>query len=244
MKHRRNLAQNLSKMNNARPVIVVIEDDPQICRFLRTSLNTQGFQLFEAKTGERGLAEIGTRKPNLVILDLGLPRMDGIAVIRKVREWSNLPIIVLSARSQESDKIDALDAGADDYLTKPFSIGELLARIRVSLRHAAQLAGDSTETLFSIGDLRVDLSRRSVHIAEQEIHLTPIEYRLLTILIHNAGKVMTHRQLLLHVWGPAYVEHSHYVRIYMGQLRQKLEADPTHPRYLLTEAGVGYRLAY
>ncbi|MFA5923042.1 MAG: response regulator [Methylococcaceae bacterium] len=231
-------------MNNIKPVIVVIEDDPQICRFLRTSLRVQGFQVIEAGTGERGVVEIGTRKPELVILDLGLPGMDGIAVIRKVREWSSVPIIVLSARSQESNKIAALDAGADDYLTKPFSIGELLARIRVSLRHAARLAGNGVETLFSVGDLLVDLSLRSVHIGEQEIHLTPIEYRLLTVLIRHAGKVLTHRQLLLDVWGPAYVEHAHYVRIYMGQLRRKLESDSTHPRYLLTEAGIGYRLAY
>jgi len=230
-------------MNSAKSVIVIVEDDPQICRFLRTSLSVQGFQVIEATTGERGIVEIGTRKPELVILDLGLPGMDGIAVIRKVREWSAVPIIVLSARSQESNKIAALDAGADDYLTKPFSIGELLARIRVSLRHAAQLAGDGVDALFCVGDLQVDLSRRSVHIGEQEIHLTPIEYRLLTVLIHHAGKVLTHRQLLLDVWGPAYVEHAHYVRIYMGQLRRKLESDPTQPRYLLTEAGVGYRLA-
>ncbi|MGZ4969406.1 MAG: response regulator [Methylobacter sp.] len=230
-------------MNNAKPVIVIIEDDPQIRRFLRTSLSVQGFLVIEAVSGERGLVEIGTRKPELVILDLGLPGMDGIAVIGKVREWSAVPIIVLSARSQESNKIAALDAGADDYLTKPFSIGELLARIRVSLRHATQLTGDSVETLFCVGDLRVDLSRRSVHIGDREIHLTPIEYRLLTVLIRHAGKVLTHRQLLLDVWGPAYVEHAHYVRIYMGQLRRKLEADPAQPRYLLTEAGVGYRLA-
>jgi two-component system KDP operon response regulator KdpE len=231
-------------MTNPKPVIVAIEDDPQICRFLRTSLNAHGFQLFEAATGERGLVEIGTRQPELVILDLGLPRMDGIAVIRWLREWSNLPIIVLSARSQENDKIAALDAGADDYLTKPFSIDELLARIRVSLRHAAQLAGDNAEPLFTAGELRVDLARRNVYMGEREIHLTPIEYRLLTVLIHHAGKVLTHRFILLHVWGPAYVEHAHYVRIYMGQLRQKLEADPTHPKYLLTETGIGYRLAY
>ncbi|MFZ2312127.1 MAG: response regulator [Methylobacter sp.] len=231
-------------MNNIKPVIVVIEDDPQICRFLRTSLSVQGFQVIEAGTGERGVVEIGIRKPELVILDLGLPGMDGIAVIRKVREWSAVPIIVLSARNQESNKIAALDAGADDYLTKPFSIGELLARIRVSLRHAAQFAGDSAETVFRVGDLQVDLSHRCVHIGEQEIQLTPIEYRLLTVLIRHAGKVLTHRQLLLDVWGPAYVEHAHYVRIYMGQLRRKLESDPTHPRYLLTEAGIGYRLAY
>jgi two-component system KDP operon response regulator KdpE len=231
-------------MNNTKPVIVVIEDDPQICRFLRTSLNAQEFQVIEAGTGERGLVEIGTRKPELVILDLGLPGMDGIEVIYKVREWSAVPIIVLSARNQENNKIAALDAGADDYLTKPFSIGELLARIRVSLRHASQLAGDGVETIFRVGDLLVDLSRRCVHVGEQEIQLTPIEYRLLTVLIHHAGKVLTHRQLLLEVWGPAYVEHAHYVRIYMGQLRRKLEANPTQPRYLLTEAGIGYRLVY
>jgi two-component system KDP operon response regulator KdpE len=230
-------------MNNAKPIIVVIEDDAQICRFLRTSLLVQGFQVFEANTGERGLVEVGTRKPDLVILDIGLPKMDGIAVIEKVREWSAVPIIVLSARSQENDKIAALDAGADDYLTKPFGIGELVARIRVSLRHANQLPSDKVNTQFCVGDLQVDLSRRLVHIGTQEIHLTPIEYRLLSVLINHAGKVMTHRQLLLQVWGPAYVEHAHYVRIYMGQLRQKLETDPTQPKYLLTEVGVGYRLA-
>jgi two-component system KDP operon response regulator KdpE len=229
-------------MDKLKPIIVVIEDDPQICRFLRTSLSANGFGLFEANTGEQGLVEIATRKPDLVILDLGLPRLDGFAVIHKVREWSNVPIIVLSARSQELDKITALDAGADDYLTKPFSIGELLARIRVSIRHAAQFK-DSTETVFCEGDLRVDLVRRLVTVGTREVHLTPIEYRLLSALIRHAGKVMTHRQLLLNVWGPAYVEHDHYVRIYMGQLRQKLEADSTQPRYLLTETGVGYRLA-
>lgn len=230
-------------MNSAKLVIVVIEDDPQICRFLRTSLAVHDYQVFEAETGERGLIEVGTRKPDLVILDLGLPRMDGIEVIRKIREWSAVPIIVLSARSQENDKIAALDAGADDYLTKPFSIGELAARIRVSLRHSVQLPGEQNATLFRVGELRVDMDTRRVHISDEEIHLTPIEYRLLSVLIHHAGKVLTHRQLLLQVWGPAYVEHAHYIRIYMGQLRQKLEADPTHPKYLLTEIGVGYRLA-
>jgi two-component system KDP operon response regulator KdpE len=231
-------------MSSTNPVIVIVEDDLQICRFLRTSLSVHGFQVIEAGSGERGLVEIGTRKPELVILDLGLPGMDGIEVIHKVREWSAVPIIVLSARSQESNKIAALDSGADDYLTKPFSIGELLARIRVSLRHAAQLVGDSTETIFCLGDLQVDLTCRKVFLDEQEIHLTPLEYRLLTVLIRHAGKVLTHRQLLLQVWGPTYVEHAHYVRIYMGQLRRKLEVDPTQPRYLLTEAGIGYRLAY
>lgn len=231
-------------MDKLKPIIVVIEDDPQICRFLRTSLNANGFGLFEANTGEQGLVEVATRKPDLVILDLGLPRMDGITVIHKVREWSTVPIIVLSARSQEQDKVTALDAGADDYLTKPFSIGELLARIRVAIRHTARFKQDNTATVFSEGELSVDLTRRLVVIGTREVHLTPIEYRLLSVLIHHAGKVLTHRQLLLNVWGPSYVEHDHYVRIYMGQLRQKLEADPTQPRYLLTETGIGYRLAY
>ncbi|GAB6139770.1 two-component system response regulator KdpE [Methylosoma difficile] len=231
-------------MTQHKTTIVLIEDDPQITRFLRTSLGAQGFQLFTAETGERGLVEIGLRKPDLLILDLGLPQMDGIAVIKQLREWSALPVIVLSARSQENDKVLALDSGADDYLTKPFSIGELLARIRVSLRHAAQVQGeDGAGSVFSVGDLRVDLARRRVHLNAEEVHLTPIEYRLLATLIHHAGKVVTHRQLLLQVWGPAYVEHAHYVRIYMGQLRQKLEHDAAHPRYLLTEAGIGYRLA-
>jgi two-component system, OmpR family, KDP operon response regulator KdpE len=229
-------------MDSVKSIIVIIEDDPQICRFLRTSLSANGFTLFEANTGEQGVVEVSTRKPDLVILDLGLPRMDGITVINKVREWSSVPIIVLSARSQEQDKITALDAGADDYLTKPFSIGELLARIRVAIRHAAQFKHDSTETVFSEGDLRVDLTNRRVYIGTREVHLTPIEYRLLNALIRHAGKVMTHRQLLLNVWGPAYVEHDHYVRIYMGQLRQKIEEDSTQPRYLLTETGIGYRL--
>lgn len=231
-------------MDNLKSIIVAIEDDPQICRFLRTSLSANGFVLFQADTGEQGLVEIATRKPDLVILDLGLPRMGGITVIHKVREWSSVPIIVLSARNQELDKITALDAGADDYLTKPFSIGELLARIRVSIRHSTRFKPDSTETEFCEGELRVDLARRRVYVGTREVHLTPIEYRLLNALIHHAGKVLTHRQLLLNVWGPAYAEHIHYVRIYMGQLRQKLESDPTQPRYLLTETGIGYRLAY
>lgn len=230
-------------MDNVKAIILLIEDDPQICRFLRTSLTAKGFTLFEAHTGEQGLIDVSTRKPDLVILDLGLPKMDGLTVIKKLREWSSVPIIILSARSQEQDKVTALDAGADDYLTKPFSIGELLARIRVSMRHAQQLKPDSTEALFCEGDLRVDLARRQVFIAEREIHLTPIEFRLLSTLVHHAGKVMTHRQLLLNAWGAAYVEHDHYVRIYMGQLRQKIEADTTKPRYLLTETGIGYRLA-
>ncbi|HLF98806.1 MAG TPA: response regulator [Methylococcaceae bacterium] len=225
------------------PVIVVIEDDPPMRRFLRTSLGSQGFKVHEADTGRQGLVLVGNRKPDLLILDLGLPDMDGVEVVRSLREWSALPIVVLSARSQESDKIEALDAGADDYLTKPFGIGELLARIRVALRHRARPASGAADALFCAGDLRVDSGARRVFVGENEIRLTPIEFRLLATLVRHAGRVLTHRQLLKEVWGPAHVEHVHYARIYMGMLRQKLEADPARPRYLLTEAGVGYRLA-
>lgn len=188
--------------------------------------------------------EAGTRKPDLVIVDLGLPDMDGVEVVRGLREWTAMPVIVLSARTQERDKIAALDAGADDYVTKPFGVGELLARVRAALRRSAANRDDSRDGTFRCGELTVDLVNRRVQKGDQQIHLTPIEYRLLAVLVRDAGKVlMTHRQLLREVWGPAYVEHSHYLRIYMGQLRHKLEADPARPRYLLTETGVGYRLS-
>jgi two-component system, OmpR family, KDP operon response regulator KdpE len=177
-----------------------------------------------------------------MILDLGLPDIDGMEVIRQVREWSRMPIVILSARGQEHQKVDALDAGADDYLTKPFSVGELVARIRVALRHATQGAGESGEPVFISGSLRVDLARRQVFVGDREIHLTPIEYRLLTTLVKYAGRVITHRQLLKEVWGPGNVEETHYLRVYMAQLRRKLETDPARPQYLLTEPGVGYRL--
>lgn len=229
-------------MTEREPVIVCIEDDPQIRRFLRTGLRAQGFRIHEAETGRQGLVEVGTRKPDLIILDLGLPDMDGVEVVRRLREWTALPIIVLSARSLEADKIAALDMGADDYLTKPFGLGELLARIRVALRHATRPVSGQ-DSVFAVANLRVDLAKRLVTVDDQPVHLTPIEYRLLALLVKHAGKVLTHRQLLKEVWGPAYVEHSHYVRIYMAQLRHKLEADPAQPRFLLTEAGVGYRLA-
>jgi two-component system, OmpR family, KDP operon response regulator KdpE len=225
----------------AATTLVVIEDDPQIRRFLRTGLSAEPFRIFEADTGKDGLIEAATRKPDLVILDLGLPDMDGVDVVARLREWYTRPIIILSARSNEQEKIKALDAGADDYLTKPFGIGELMARIRVALRRGAR-AGESAETTFEFGDVKLDLATRRVFRGADEIHLTPIEYRLLTVLVHHAGKVCTHRQLLIEVWGPAHVEHGHYLRIYMGQLRHKLEADPTNPRYLRTEVGVGYRL--
>jgi two-component system KDP operon response regulator KdpE len=225
------------------PVVLVIEDDAQILRFLRATLGNHGYRLFEATTGEAGLVEAATRQPDIVILDLGLPDIDGLDVIRRLREWTALPIIVLSARGQERDKIAALDAGADDYVSKPFGVGELLARMRAALRHAARNLNDAGESTFSIEDLHVDLPKRQVSVAGQQVHLTPIEYRLLTTLIRHAGKVLTHRQLLIEVWGPPYADQAHYLRVYMAQLRRKLEVDPARPRYLLTEPGVGYRLA-
>jgi two-component system KDP operon response regulator KdpE len=228
-------------MSQTNPVIVVIEDDPQIRRFLRTGLHAHGFEIHEAETGKHGLIVAGTRKPDLIILDLGLPDMDGVDVIKKLREWTSRPVIILSARNMEVDKVAALDAGADDYLTKPFGFDELLARIRVALRHAAH-PGLDADSIFKSGSVRVDLAQRRVYRGDEEIHLTPIEYRLLTTLIKHSGKVLTHRQLLTEVWGPGYVEHSHYLRIYMGTLRHKLEADPARPKLLLTEAGTGYRL--
>jgi two-component system KDP operon response regulator KdpE len=229
-------------MANPHPVVVVIEDDPPIRRFLRTSLSAQGFQVFEADTGQRGLIEVGVRKPDLVILDLGLPDLDGAEIVKKIREWTALPIVILSARSAEQDKIDALDAGADDYLTKPFSLGELLARIRVALRHSTMSPESIRPDIFATGQLKVDLAKRLVYLDDREVHLTPIQYRLLSVLIKHAGKVLTHHQILKEVWGPTHMSDAHYLRIYMSQLRQKLEADPAKPEYLLTESGVGYRL--
>jgi two-component system KDP operon response regulator KdpE len=229
-------------MTSPNPVVVVIEDDPPMRRFLRTSLRTQGFQVFEAETGQRGLVEAGSRKPDLIIVDLGLPDMDGVEVVRALREWTTLPIIILSARSAEQHKIEALDAGADDYLTKPFGLGELLARMRVALRHSALNPQSGESDLFNIGGLSVDLQKRLVSVDGNPVHLTPTQYRLLSVLVKHAGRVLTHRQILSAVWGPSYLDNAHYLRIYMSQLRQKLEADPTRPQYLLTESGVGYRL--
>lgn len=222
--------------------VLLIEDEPEIRRFLKTSLPQQGYRFFEAVTGQEGLDQAAARNPDLVLLDLGLPDMDGLEIIRKLREWSAAPIIVLSARDQEQVKISALDLGADDYVTKPFGVNELLARIRAALRHVARLSTDSPEPVFKLGDLRVDLSRRQVFVAEREIRLTPIEYKLLTTLVRYAGKVVTHRQILKEVWGPLHVEEHQYLRVYMRQLRNKLEPNPAHPRFLLTELGVGYRL--
>ncbi len=225
------------------PAVVLIEDEPQIRRFLRATLTGQGYRLFEATTGGAGLVEVGSRQPDVVIVDLGLPDMDGLEVIRRLREWTAIPIIVLSARGQERDKVMALDGGADDYVSKPFGAGELLARIRVALRHAAGAAREGDETPFTIGELCVDLVRRQVFVGGEEVHFTPIEYKLLTTLVRHAGRVVTHQQLLREVWGPAHTDQAHYVRVYMAHLRHKLEAEPARPRYLLTEPGVGYRLA-
>ncbi len=224
--------------NNA--LILVIEDEPQIRRFLRATLSSHHYRLIEATTGKEGLEQAALHLPDLIILDLGLPDLDGLAVAQRLREWTQTPIIVLSARGQEQDKIAVLDAGADDYLTKPFSVGELMARMRVALRHSA--ASPQEAPLFTEGALRVDLGRRQVFLAEEEVHLTPIEWKLLAALVQHAGKVLTHQQLLKAVWGSGYSTETHYLRVYMGHLRHKLEADPLRPRYLRTEPGVGYRL--
>lgn len=221
--------------------ILLIEDEPEIRRFLGTTLPAHGFRLYEAATGREGLTEAQSRNPDLILLDLGLPDVEGTDVIRQIREWTSTPILVLSARDQEQVKVAALDLGADDYVTKPFGVEELLARMRAALRHASRAAagGDSA---FTVGDLKVDLGRRQVFVSGKEIHLTPIEYKLLTTLIRYAGRVLTHRQLLKEVWGPLHVEEGHYLRVYMRQLINKLETNPAHPRYLVTELGVGYRL--
>ena len=225
---------------NTAPVAIVVEDEPQIRRFVRTALESETWRVIEAGTLKDGLSEAATRRPDLVVLDLALPDGDGIELVRSMRAWSNTPILVLSARGEEKDKIQALDAGADDYLTKPFGIGELLARVRALARRRGR--ADAAEPIFRAGDIEVDFANRRVKRAGQTVRLTPIEYRLLTLLATNAGRVLTHRQILREVWGPSHVEHEHYTRIYMGHLRRKLEADPARPRYLLTETAVGYRL--
>lgn len=229
-------------MNATGPLVLVIEDEAPIRKFLRATLTAHGYRVIEAETGKDALIQAGMQPPEIVILDLGLPDMDGLDVARQLREWTTVPIIVLSARGQETDKVAALDAGADDYLTKPFGVGEMMARIRVAMRHASATAANSTDSIFNVGDLQVDLSRRIVSIRDQEVRLTPIEYRLLTTLIKHAGKVLTHQFLLNEVWGPAHIHDTPYLRVYMAQLRQKLEQDSSQPRYLVTESGVGYRL--
>lgn len=226
-------------MSEISPSVVVVEDEKQIRRFVRSALEAEGCRVFEAESGKQGLVEAGTRKPDLIILDLGLPDLDGVEFIRDLRGWSAVPILILSARSTENDKIVALDAGADDYLTKPFGVGELLARVRALLRRQSKSSEGSP--VVSFGDIQADLSKRVVTRSGEPVHLTQIEYRLFALLMANPGKVLTHRHLLREVWGPSFVESNHYLRIYVGHLRQKLEADPAQPKYLLTETGVGYR---
>jgi len=228
-------------MTDPGPVVILIEDEKQIRRFVRRALEGESWVVHEAETLRQGLSDAGTRKPDLIILDLGLPDGDGVEFLHDLRGWSQVPVIVLSARINEGDKIAALDAGADDYLSKPFGIGELLARVRAASRRRQQ-TGTEGATVFEFGDVSVDLALRLVRKAGQIVHLTPIEYRLLTLLVTNAGKVMTHRQILREVWGPSHGEHGHYVRVYMGHLRQKLEQDPAQPKYIVTETAVGYRL--
>jgi len=224
------------------PLVLVVEDEPQVMRFLRATLPDHGYRMVEAASGAEALVEASTRGPDLVLLDLGLPDLDGVEVTRRIREWSTVPILVVSARGQERDKVEALDAGADDYLTKPFGTEELLARMRVALRHASRVTGEGGDSAFEAGDLRVDLGARLVFLRGEEVRLTRTEYRLLAVLVQNAGRVVTHRQLLREVWGPGSSSETHYLRVYMAQLRHKLEDDPAQPRYLLTETGVGYRL--
>src|SRR5688572_26263406 len=229
-------------MSELRPTILVIEDEPPLQRFLRVTLEAQDFKVLEAATGEQGLRHAATSTPDLVILDLGLPDIDGVEVTKRLREWSAIPIIVVSARGKEQDKVIALDAGADDYLTKPFGVGELLARVRVVMRHLSAANQETGEAVFESGPIRADLSLREVTVAGKQVRLTPNEFKLLAVLVKNAGKVMTHRQLLHEVWGPGSGDETHYLRVYMNQLRQKLEPEASRPRHLLTEPGVGYRL--
>ena len=219
--------------------ILVVEDEPDIRQFLRSSLGAEGYRVVESPNGRRGTLDAGMHKPDLAIVDLGLPDFDGVEVIRRIREWSPMPILVLSARIQEHSKIEALDAGADDYVTKPFGVGELLARVRVALRHASHPASGK---VLLLGDAAIDFEKRLATKDGNEVHLTPIEFRLLACLAKHIGMVVTHRQLLTEVWGPTHAADTHYLRVYMKQLREKLETDPAQPKYLLTETGVGYRL--
>ena len=227
-------------MAEPRPAILIVEDEPEIRRFLRAAFGVEGYRVVESTTGRRGSIDAGTHKPDLAIVDLALPDVDGIEVIRRIREWSPMPIIVLSARVQERSKIEALDAGANDYVTKPFGVGELLARVRAALRHAVR--SPSGTSILRFGNTVVDLEKRTAGRDGEEVRLTPIEFRLLALLAKHLGMVVTHRQLLTQVWGPTHERDTHYLRIYMKQLRDKLEIDPVRPRHFLTETGVGYRL--
>jgi len=229
-------------MSDLRATILIIEDDPALQKFLRVTLESQNYHTILATRGEEGMRHAAMSQPDLIILDLGLPDIDGLDVSTRLREWTAIPIIVVSARGREHDKVVALDSGADDYLTKPFGVAELLARVRVALRHRAASNQETGDPVFEVGGLKVDLSRREVTVNAAPIHLTPNEFKLLAVLVKNAGRVMTHRQLLKEVWGPGSGDETHYLRVYMNQLRQKIERDPARPQYLLTEAGVGYRL--
>jgi len=224
------------------PLVLLVEDEPQMRRFLRAALGPRGFRLLEAENAAAAEIAASSHNPELVLLDLGLPDRDGIELVRRLREWMQAPILVLSARGREADKVEALDAGADDYLTKPFGTGELLARMRVALRHAARAAGGPDEPMIEVGGLRMDLERREVSLDGREVRLTPIEWKLLALLARNAGKVLTHGQILREVWGPAHGEQTHTVRVHMAALRRKIEANPARPRLLVTEPSVGYRL--
>ncbi len=228
-------------MSGTPATVLIIEDELPIRRFLRPAVEAAGWRLIEADTGEHGILEASQSRPDAIILDLGLPDTDGVEVIRRVREWSTMPIIILSARGREQDKVNALDAGADDYVQKPFSVGELVARVRVALRHAAHRGQPTAGSTVVAGDITIDLVRRQVTRKGEEVHLTPIEYKLLTVLAGHAGLVLTHRQILSEVWGPGHVDESHYLRIFVRQLRHKLEENPARPQHILTEVGVGYR---
>jgi two-component system KDP operon response regulator KdpE len=229
-------------MSEPGALILVVEDEPQMRRFLRTALVVREFRIVEAETAKEALVAATAHNPDVILLDLGLPDGDGIDLTRRIREWSRAPIIVISARGREDDKVAALDAGADDYLTKPFGVNELLARIRVALRHAAQSSSESGSSIIDIGTLHLDLARREVTVAGSQVHLTPIEYRLLVLLAQNAGKMLSHRQILKEVWGPPYAGQTQYLRVFMAQLRRKIEPDPARPKLLITEPGVGYRM--
>ncbi|MCU0662086.1 MAG: response regulator [Myxococcota bacterium] len=229
-------------MSDPKALVLIVEDEWQMLRFLRTALSAQDYRVLEASTLKDALVAATTHNPELILLDLGLPDGDGIDLTRQIRQWSHVPIIVISARGREGDKVAALDAGADDYLTKPFGVNELLARMRVAQRHAAMVGTDISSTVLEVRNVRIDQAKREVTVDGREVHLTPIEYRLLVLLAKNAGKVLLHRQILKEVWGPPYVNETHYLRVFMTQLRQKIESDPARPRLLVTEPGVGYRI--
>jgi two-component system KDP operon response regulator KdpE len=229
-------------VNAVDPLVLLVEDEPQMRRFLRTTLPLHSFRLIEAPTVREGLMSAASHQPQIVLLDLGLPDGDGMDFIRRFREWSRTPVIVLSARGRESDKVDALDAGADDYVTKPFGVDELLARIRVALRHAAEAGGGSRDPVLELGSLRIDFAAHDVRQDGNHVHLTPTEFRLLSLLARHAGKLLTHRQILREIWGPGSATQTHTLRVYMAELRRKIEKDPARPQLLTTEPGVGYRL--